>query len=61
MEGFIRVRSTQGPKAEYEVSEAAFKARPEAFVRVGSGSKPDVKPTPVARAGADAPEKEAKK
>lgn len=59
--GFIRVRSAHGPEAEYEVPEAALKARPDAYVRVDSGSKPVVKPTPVAQTGAVALEKETKK
>ena len=42
--GFIRVRSAEGPNAEYEVSEAAFNARPDAYVRVDAGEVPAPKP-----------------
>lgn len=58
--GFIRVRSARGPKTEYEISEAAFKARPGAYVRVDSGAKPVEKSTPVARSAAKSAGKETK-
>ena len=37
--GFVRVRSTTGPDAVYEVSEEAFNARPGAYVLADAGSE----------------------
>lgn len=36
---FIEVRSAKGPATPYRVSEAAYKAWPEAYVKI-SGAKP---------------------
>lgn len=45
--GFIRVRSAKGPKHEYEVSEAAFRARPDVYIEVGKVSAKDATPVAV--------------
>lgn len=59
--GFIRVRSAKGPRAVYEVSESAIKARPNAFERVEGDSKSESKVTPVAKTAARAARKETSK
>lgn len=59
--GFIRVRSAKGPKHEYEVSEAAFKARPDVYVRIKSGDEPETKTTPVVKSVTKVAGKETKK